>query len=141
MKDRGTIMRLIAKAKREKEELQRRVNSLTEVIGFLSQQLNTDTTTIRKRVPEVVNSSSNRFEKMNAPEAAEIVLRENGKPMHLNEVVTQLFAGGYKEQTDPKKLYGNLYTRLSRKKSVFKRIAGKRATFGLVDEGQPESSI
>jgi len=54
--------------------------------------------------------------------------------MHLKDIVTAILRGGYDKQTNRAKLYSNLYTTMSRRKaSVFKKIEGKPAMFGLVE--------
>ena len=75
-----------------------------------------------------------KYDGMSAPVAAETVLREHGKPLHLRKIIDKMYNGGYSEQPDPKKLYNNLYTTMKlRKKKVFKMV--KPAVFALVEWG------
>ena len=139
MIDKNAIRSLIAKAKKEREELLQRAEGLNEVISYLSKQLTIETPTKQGIEREIITPASGRFENCSAPEAAEIVLQEHGKEMHVKDVVREVLKGGYKGQTNKNKLYGNLFTRMSRKPKVFKRNKRKKATFGLVDWEKKEA--
>jgi len=96
---------------------------------------------VRERFFPTQDRQKTRFAKSTAAEAAESVLREEGRAMHVDEIGKRLREGGYPRTEDPKKLYMSLTTTLTRS-DKFAKV--KPATFDLRErhkaEGKAEST-
>ncbi len=71
---------------------------------------------------------SNRFANLRMAQAAEVALREHGRPIHVNEIADSLEQGGYPHTKSRKQLYTSLMACLSRD-DTFIRV--RPAVFGL----------
>ncbi len=136
MTDTEAIERVLAEAERERQDLARKLEQVNVTIGFLRERLLQQK---RAHTPStgtviVPGIASYRFKNKSAVEAAGIVLREHGKPMHINEIIDEVLKGGYSKQLDRKKMYYALYSslqELAKKPQIFKKVAP--ATFGLIE--------
>ena len=122
----------LAHARSEQEQLRDRLRVVDEVIRYLKEAIADSMAGAVEEGPGAGHGAEGRFADKSAPEAAEIVLKERAKPMHLKEIAEAILAGGYAGQKDLKKLYANLYTTMTRRKAhVFRKVKGQAATFGL----------
>ena len=133
------IQELLDKAKKDRAYHQKKLNEANGVISFLSENLKAWSGAKNAEESAITEILSNRFENVTAPVAAETILRENGKPMHINDVITEILENGYREQTNRRKLYGNLYSRFSRKKVFVNRADGKPGFVALAEWSKKDS--
>ena len=132
MENKEAVKEVLKMAKQEREKLYNKLRSLEATIQYLEGILGvvSNHPTIR----DTKLNDINRFRGLSAPKAAEEVLRETGKPLHIDKIMDKMYDGGFDGQPDRKMLYSNLYsTMLKRKSNIFKRIPKKPATFGLVE--------
>ncbi len=61
------------------------------------------------------------FTALSGPGAAEVVIRQAGKPLHMKDIMSRMKAMGY-QITNEGKFYGNLFTAMSRQPDRFKRV-------------------
>lgn len=79
------------------------------------------------------NALPGPYSEMSGPAAAEAVLREAGKALHIKEIVKRMVAGGY-QTADQAKYRQSLYANLARQPKRFKKVKTKKATFDLVKQ-------
>lgn len=88
------------------------------------------------------NGDAHRFANLSGTDAVEAVLRENGGPLPMKQIVERVQAGGWRNDALPNSVYSKLYTSLSRQPHRFK-LTGK-AVWGLrvaADEAQQAVSF
>jgi hypothetical protein len=142
MKPIPSVQQILQEAKNEREDLCARLERINDRLRVIDGAIEYFEDILQKidgaesaGVARVVVSESARFKGKTAVSAAETVLREYGKPMHMDYIVREVLKGGYDAQRDPKRLYSNLFTTLSRrakKQDVFTK-GKKPATFGLLE--------
>lgn len=135
MVKRVALQEVLDEAIKEREELRAKLEEVSRLIEFLERRITASGKPASPAVGIKEEMRTQRFKAMSAPKAAEIVLRENGKPMHLEKVSREIIKGGYTDQLDPKRLYLNLFSTLKRmadKGRVFKKD-NRPAMFGLVE--------
>jgi len=83
--------------------------------------------------PDAIRQSDlhgDQFAELSGASAAEVILRDAGKPLHIKAIVQEMISRGFR-QKDPKKLYATLYSNMIRQKKRFKAFGEGR--FGLVN--------
>ncbi len=121
----------LAQATAERNELLNRVEKLNTVIEYLQKFGGRAKPAASTLASALEVAASERFKGISAVKAAEVVLRENGKPMHIKELTNAVLAGGYDRQRDFKKLRLALYTNLVRSERFLKAPEG--AVFALTE--------
>ena len=128
-----TVRDVLAIARKERDRLRGELAKLQVTIEYLESVLDIESAPIpdARDASETISTTSVRG--MSAPRAAERILQEHGKPLTLKKIIQRMIAAGF-EETNPRKLYSNLYTNMSKRKpTVFKKLKGKRAVFALVE--------
>jgi len=134
-----TAQELLKHARKERELLRTWLASMDDFIRNLERFLGMRHTAEQVTMENIASQSpatSLRFKGATSVAAAEIILRENGAPMHLDDIIDAILKGGYEKQRDQKKLYFTLFANLARKAKVFAKVPEKPATFGLVEWSQ-----
>ena len=125
------------------KEIDERMQMIEGAIRYLEELMHKNEPRLESPRWKSAVAETERFKGKSAVQAAEIVLKDNGKPMHMNLIVEQVLKGGYDGQKNPKKVYSNLFTTLSRKAESGKVfVKGKKpATFGLLEWEQPKLGV
>lgn len=124
-----TVKDVLVIAKKERERLRGELTKLEATIQYLESVLEIEPSSMTE-ASSPGQPETKVFKGISAPKAAERVLREHGRPMHLKKIIEKMISGGFDGQTDTKKLYSNLYTTINKRKpGVFKKV--KKATFAL----------
>jgi len=128
-----TAEELLKHAREERELVSKWLKSLDEFVRYLESFLGMAKVPRQITMEESVVPESQRFRGKSAIVAAETVLRERGRAMHMKDIVKAILDGGYDKQLDPHKLYSSLFTNLRRRHEVFRKAERKPATFALAE--------
>ncbi|MCE5272406.1 winged helix-turn-helix domain-containing protein [bacterium] len=133
--------------KQKLEPLQKRLEQLNSVVQYIEESADVsfdsyqEQSTIETPFTSANQVPSQKYKNIPMIQAAEKVLRENGKPMHMKDIIQGILDGGYEQQKDPKRIYQSLYSTMSKRKpEVFYKIKNKQATFGLSEWKEKDSA-
>lgn len=106
----GAVRRALDQAREERRRWERVVRDLESSIRQIEsahQKMRNEPAAVR----------TEQFSYLPAPAAAEIVLREAGRTMHISEMLEQLIARGYPKE-DERRLYWRLFSALRRSEQI-----------------------